>query len=200
MAYRTHLHGDLGWQATLITAASISPSLCRSHATKHSSLSIYFLLAQTRSPQLNVIIITVVAHEECFDVRGYLVQCTVGMEDEEGGVHAWWVSLNHQDCMNMKADTMCSQKKKADSLLLWLNVDWLVRQQLGNNDKIICPQTLAAVKLMVIQIKGVNTQEIFCATKMYDVHMSSHPCVQWRLIGIVWINKADLINWAGGFN
>lgn len=73
MAYRTRLHGDLGWQATLITAqlTSSSSSLC---------------LSPTHSPQLNMIMITAAAHEEHFDVQGFNVQSAVGMMIQEGGV------------------------------------------------------------------------------------------------------------------
>lgn len=68
MAYRTRLHGDLGWQATLITAqlTSSSSSLC---------------LSPTHSPQL---MITAAAHEEHFDVQGFNVQSAVGMMIQEG--------------------------------------------------------------------------------------------------------------------
>lgn len=58
--------------------------------------------------------------------------------------------------MNMKADTMCSQKKKNRQSFTKCG---LIGQTAAGqqHDKIICPQALAAVKLTLIQIKGGNT-------------------------------------------
>lgn len=82
MAYRTDLHGDLGWQATLITAR-LPPSLPLppSFTRKETPLS---LSEASHTPQLSVIVITAVAHERRFDVEGCIVQCTVVMKGGGG--------------------------------------------------------------------------------------------------------------------
>ena len=105
MAYRTHLHGDLGGQATLINAhlppsssllivtCNETPhcrSLSRAHPHRHTCL--HFKHSR--------IIIHVVPCEKCFDVQGCIVLCIVVLR--VGGDRKMSVGmLNHVNRMKV---------------------------------------------------------------------------------------------------